>query len=217
MFRFKTVASATLVALLLVVAADYAAFASTGQSLLLGKFNSANKITVVKRTTAGAALKVVTKSNSNPPFVVNGHGKVAHLNADLLDGKSASEIAPSALQYVVPGFHPYASSFTLDLSVPAGTYLVTYHLLLYPDTDVVCSVKVNSTNKAAESVTSPYGSDFYARVTASDLVTVPDSATTQLYCSEESGTDLEVISTSGVVNSVVFVPLDHVAQTHLTP
>ncbi len=213
MSRLKTLASATVVAFLLVVAADYTSFAATGQSLLLGKLNSTNRITTVHRTTAGAAMKVVTKSNANPPFVVNGHGKVAHLNADLLDGKNASQIAPRALQYVIPGFTGAGTSFSIDLAVPAGTYLVTYHLLLSPDTGVLCSVRVNSTDKVAESFTSPDPNDAYARVTASDLVTLPEGATTQLYCSEGAGTDIAMVTQSGVVNSVIFVPLEHVTQT----
>ena len=78
----------------LVLASNTVALATTGHSFILGKANSANKITSLTRTTAGPALKVVTKSSANPPLTVNGKGKVANLNADLLDGLSSSAFAP---------------------------------------------------------------------------------------------------------------------------
>lgn len=78
--------------LVLVVAVDYASFAATGQSLILGKLNKANRVTTVERTTTGPALNLVTKPGS-PPLKVNRVAKVANLNADRLDGLDSSKLA----------------------------------------------------------------------------------------------------------------------------
>ncbi|HET6154257.1 MAG TPA: hypothetical protein VFE15_15040 [Marmoricola sp.] len=92
----------------LVLASNTVALAATGHSFLLGKTNKANKTTTLSRTTAGAALTVKTKSSTNPPFVVNGTGKVTHLNADSLDGKDSTAFAsvgalPVAYGYIEGG------------------------------------------------------------------------------------------------------------------
>jgi len=81
----------------LVLASNTLALAATGHALILGKKNTANKITKLKRTTEGPALKLKTTSPSASPLVVNGKGKVANLNADKIDGKDSSAFAPSSL------------------------------------------------------------------------------------------------------------------------
>jgi hypothetical protein len=88
---FLTVLGAVTV---LVLAGNTVALATTGHSFILGKSNSANKLTSLSRTTSGPALKVTTKRSSNPPFQVNGKGKVTNLNADMIDGKDSSAFAP---------------------------------------------------------------------------------------------------------------------------
>ncbi|MDP3968001.1 MAG: hypothetical protein Q8Q02_06940 [Nocardioides sp.] len=79
-------------AVVLVLAIDYASFAATGQSLVLGKLNKANQVTTIARTNGGPALSLVTKPGS-PPFKVNRPIKVAKLNADRLDGLHSSQLA----------------------------------------------------------------------------------------------------------------------------
>lgn len=79
-------------AVVLVLAVDYASFAATGQSALLGRVNKANRVTVVERTTAGPALSVVTRPGS-APLKVNRPIKVANLNADRLDGLDSTRLA----------------------------------------------------------------------------------------------------------------------------
>lgn len=87
----------------LVLAGNTVALAATGKGFLLGKINTANKITVLKRTTPGTALKVVTKSATSAPLQVNGTGKVANLNADTVDGLDSSAFAPASLATTVSG------------------------------------------------------------------------------------------------------------------
>src|SRR5690349_15216722 len=82
MRHLKTLLTVLGAVTILVLAGNTVALATTGHAFILGKANSANKQTQLTRTTSGPALKVTTKSTANPPFAVNGHGKVAHLNAD---------------------------------------------------------------------------------------------------------------------------------------
>jgi len=67
---------------LLILGVDYAALASTGQSLLLGKVNTAGTTTKVTNTGAGPTLNLQVKSSSTAPLSTNGKGKVANLYAD---------------------------------------------------------------------------------------------------------------------------------------
>lgn len=126
MRRFKTLLSALGVAVVLVTSLDYAASAATGHAFVLGKLNKANRVTVLKRTTSGPALGLVTRSSAAAPFTVNGRGKVANLDADLLDGLDSSALT---------GIRARVSRFVFDSTqlvhigrVPTlapGTYLAT--------------------------------------------------------------------------------------------
>ena len=68
--------------LALVFGVDYVSMAATGQSLLLGKLNSANATTQVRNTGSGPVLALNVKSTSTAPFTTNGKGKVTNLYAD---------------------------------------------------------------------------------------------------------------------------------------
>ncbi|WP_460793606.1 hypothetical protein [Nocardioides pacificus] len=92
-FSFRSFLQAVALAVALVLAIDYASFAATGQSMVLGKLNKANQVTTVVRTNAGPALSLVTKPGS-PPFKVKQPAKVANLNADRVDGLDSSQLAP---------------------------------------------------------------------------------------------------------------------------
>lgn len=94
MRMFKTLLTVIGAVTVLVLAGNTVALAATGHALVLGKKNTANKITTLTRTTAGPALRVKTASAGNAPFVVNGTGKVVNLNADSLDGQDASAFEP---------------------------------------------------------------------------------------------------------------------------
>ena len=94
MRSLKTLLTVVGAVTVLVLASNTLALAATGHALILGKKNTANKMTKLKRTTAGPALKLKTTSSSATPLKVNGRGKVANLNADLLDGKDSTEFAP---------------------------------------------------------------------------------------------------------------------------
>ena len=65
--------------------------AADGSSFLLGRFNTASRITTLNNS-SGSTLSLLSNPN-NPPLRVNSHTKVAHLNTDLLDGRDSSDFA----------------------------------------------------------------------------------------------------------------------------
>lgn len=75
-----------------VLGLDYATFAATGGSLILGRSNSAGATTSLSNTGTGAALKLTTKSATSAPLAVNGTGKVANLNVDKLDSLDSTQL-----------------------------------------------------------------------------------------------------------------------------
>src|SRR3990170_4489976 len=65
------------------------ALGANGKPLILGKAaNAASKITGLVKSGAGPALRL--KVDSGPPLAVNTTDQVLNLNADYVDGKSAS-------------------------------------------------------------------------------------------------------------------------------
>jgi hypothetical protein len=75
--------------LALFVALGGSAYAAIGGDFILGHANSAGQPTSLKNTGAGAALKLTTNNGTTPPLAVSNDSKIAHLNADQLDGLSA--------------------------------------------------------------------------------------------------------------------------------
>ncbi|MBO9521988.1 MAG: hypothetical protein J7518_10670 [Nocardioidaceae bacterium] len=125
--RLKSVLSALGIAVAIVLALDYASFAATGKSAILGKLNKANRVTTFQRTNAGPAVGFNTLANQ-PPFSVNRTTKVARLNADLLDGKDSSAFAANnqTKVYKFTAATP-ATGHTFNIPIPGpGTYLLSY-------------------------------------------------------------------------------------------
>jgi hypothetical protein len=114
---------------ILVLAANTVALATTGKALIAGKTNTSSKATAIKRTTGGAALTVVTKYASNPPFAVNGTGKVVRLNADKLDGYDSTQMINHSYLYTGAVLTP-ASGYDTTVPVGAGTYAFSYNAFL---------------------------------------------------------------------------------------
>jgi len=126
--KLRTVLTTVFVAVMLVVGIDYVSFAATGGHALLGTINKANKTTTFKRTTAGAPVTLTTKTSTSPPLATNGRGKVANLNADLLDGKDSTAFAANTPTKVYKFTADSAStSHSFNIPIPAnGQYLLTY-------------------------------------------------------------------------------------------
>jgi len=102
MRHLKTTLAVVGAAVILALAGNTVAMAATGQNFLLGKTNFASTVTTVERTTAGPAFKITNDTPASAPFVTNGTGKVANLNADKLDGLSSSgfQAAPVSWGFV---------------------------------------------------------------------------------------------------------------------
>jgi hypothetical protein len=125
MRRLKTFLTVMGAVTVLVLAANSAVYAATGGTFILGHGNKATKVSTLKRTKAGPALNLVTKSSADAPMIVNGRGKVANLNADQLDGLDSADLATVPYVFTRLLTSPTAD-LTLDAPVPAGTYLVSY-------------------------------------------------------------------------------------------
>lgn len=105
----------------LVGAANIGAYSATGGKFILGKTNKAGDISVLKRNGSGAALKLKTKAGS-PPLKVTSRKKVRRLNADMVDGRNASQLQTRSLVYTVPK-QTSVSSFNLEFpNLPPGVY-----------------------------------------------------------------------------------------------
>jgi hypothetical protein len=129
-----SIAAATVsTAALLVVGLDYATFAVTGESLLLGRVNHADKTTTIVRQGAGVALSLES-GHGSPSLRVSSSARVRRLDADLLDGKNASDLASHAVTYragkggdVVTGLGAWR------VHVRPGVYLVSFTAFVAPD------------------------------------------------------------------------------------
>jgi hypothetical protein len=93
------------VGVVLFAASDAATYAATGSSLIMGRINQAGSVTTIQNTSTGSALRLITKSTTTPPMVVNGKGKVVNLyadrsatanNATKLGGKTVAQVVSMA-------------------------------------------------------------------------------------------------------------------------
>jgi hypothetical protein len=87
-------------AAVLVGGADLASYAATGNAFILGHSNSAGTTTSLKNTGRGPALSL-NSIKSAPPLVVNSSKMVKHLNANMVGGKTASQLAGTVLRFPI--------------------------------------------------------------------------------------------------------------------
>ena len=85
----------------LVLAMSGTAYAANGGNFILGGSNTATQLSQLHNTGTGSALLLTTALTTTPPMVVNGTGKVVHLNADLLDGKDSTAFTVGAFTPLV--------------------------------------------------------------------------------------------------------------------
>ena len=124
MQRIKSGLTALAVGIVLLAALDWAAAAATGQSMVLGKWNQADRTTTIKNVGSGPALDIRAKG---PAFAVHNTNRIKNLNADKLDGKDAASLAASKQTVYVYGATSRVGGFTQNLPAqPEGSYLVAY-------------------------------------------------------------------------------------------
>jgi hypothetical protein len=111
-------------ATLLVGGVQLVATAATGGPLVLGASNTASKTTTLKTTGNKAALKLKSKKGK-PALAVSNKALIKNLNADLIDGKSLEQLAPTVYRHTVytpGGMVSGSAQFVSTSTIPAGTY-----------------------------------------------------------------------------------------------
>jgi hypothetical protein len=218
MRTLKTLGSAVLVTLVLVMGVDYAASAATGHPFILGKVNKADKVTVVKRTTAGPALKVTTTSSGAAPFAINGRGKVANLNADRVDGLDASALRTRS--YVWHSSFTDRTEVTFLLPIPAGSYLVSYssYFAGLGISSLECAVGESNPSSperfTARSAMNNGGTTFVPALTGAGLATKRAGGTVSVTCA----TNGHLFSTAATSPfEIVATPTTTVSASTLAP
>lgn len=119
------------------------AYGATGQPVLLGKANIADKTTVMQNTGAAPAVSLKVKAGQ-PPFIVNSGVQVPNLKATKLGGKPASAFAAAGSSYLKMDadnrFAPKTGS--TSYAAAGSSYLKT-------DSDIKYAPKTGSTSYAA--------------------------------------------------------------------
>jgi hypothetical protein len=116
-------------AALLVGGVDLASYATTGDSLVLGHSNKADKTTKLTNTgKKGPALAL--KAKKGPALAVNSTDLVSKLNADLLDGKDSSTLETTTTRYGIGTVSTTAvpdGQYFAQITLPAGAYEMGIH------------------------------------------------------------------------------------------
>lgn len=128
--RAKTAVAAVAVTGLAVVGLDTYTYAATGDSLILGKLNTAGNTTTVTNNGNGPALSLHAKGNA-PALAVDSGAKIVHLNADTVDGKSAAGLQTHSRVFVSYEGVSENGEIAFQLSTfPTGSYLATYEVAM---------------------------------------------------------------------------------------
>lgn len=168
------------------------ALATTGQALILGHTNSADAVTTINRSTHGPALQLDAKPGS-APLAVNRSVRVAHLNADLVDGKNAKDLQTRAIRYELPALASGTNRVLVNLpNLPHGIYLASYSIVTTVDTSgnaVGCFFTNNGDNGDIQVLSYGTPSLFGPYVSTSSAGTLDvRHGTIQLVCfSQQSG------------------------------
>ena len=121
----KSPLAAVLMTVLLIAGYDAASYAANGQSVLLGKSNTATKITKVKRTTPGPVLALKGRGDS-PPLKVGSTGRVTNLNADLVDGRDAADLETHGRTFDLTTTVNATSNYSWPIAVAPGDYVAVW-------------------------------------------------------------------------------------------
>jgi hypothetical protein len=183
------VAPVVLGAAVIVGSINLAAYAANGHPLLLGGSNSETKPSAVTNTGSGSALTLKTSTKA-PPLTVNSTKVVKNLNADTVDGVSASSLGVNAVRYVLTDGD---SNFTLN-GVAAGSYLVTVDYIVTGATSV-SDVVVNVNGSRAGFFYGP-SDGTNAFVTGATVITVPKGGAVTLQSNGFALTNSAVTSTA---------------------
>ena len=220
---------------MLVVGVDYASFATTGNSLILGKFNHADATTTLTNVATGPAMRLRTASGT-PPLAVNSKARVYRFNASLLGGNNARSLQTNALTFsagtrgdISPGLGFWSTP------VRPGLYDVSFlAVLLFPSTPdgsiehTICAVGDLTSfggNPRLYTADSAVGTNqFPGIMSGSATVRIPPNATPGIFCVTPGGSDFLLFKPLKVsftpvnhhrLRSADQLPLDAQAQRHL--
>ena len=184
-------ASTALVLLLasvgLVLGMDYATYAGTGDSLILGKVNKSKKTTVIKSTGKGPALSLKSKPGAAPLAVSNGN-KVLNLNADSVDGLDGQALSNDTQRYTFDQLGQHFTSATFNTPpIAPGTYLVTFRTSIEntQSGNVQCRLIVAGKDYAGDMV--QYTSGYAAMMSGADVITIAAATPVSAKCDTLNG------------------------------
>ena len=111
--------------------------AANGGSLKIGKSNKGSKMTTLKRTKNGPALRLDVNNPGDPPFTTDGSGLVENLNADFVRGEG-----------LVPLVHADTAETTEDQLYmvrvrDSGTFLVSISARVKPKASGAAASEAN--------------------------------------------------------------------------
>jgi hypothetical protein len=198
--HLSTAVAIVSVAALVVVGLDYTTYAVTGDSLLLGRINHAGSTTTIVRHGSGAAL-TLKSGHGSPSLRVSSSARVRRLNADLLDGSNASELATHAVSYRAGDRGDIvAGTGFWRVNVARGAYQVSFKAFLIPDAvapgasvDVICGVAdlntigPNTRVYTADSAT--YSNGFPTLISGADTVRIGKQADPGIVCTTSTNTN----------------------------
>jgi hypothetical protein len=173
----------------LTIAGAGIAAAANGGSLILGHSNTATATTTL-RDSHGTPLSLVGKASA-PPLKVSSSKQVNHLNASLLGGESAAQLAThgSGAQLPTNGIESLSTDYSASTKIAAtselspGTYFVSASAEVWESTTAgdTCFVgkTANATGGLQFSATQSTG---YSELGESLVVTLSSPATLGEYC-----------------------------------
>ena len=114
----------------IVLGFNYATYAATGSSLILGVRNVATTPTWITNNGAGAPLVLVAHTAAYPPFATNARGMVANLNSSMVGGLTAAQLiassAPGSITYY-DGANRGGNANYSAITIPAGVWLISFN------------------------------------------------------------------------------------------
>jgi hypothetical protein len=177
--------------------ADASAYAATGNSLILGRVNHADRATVMVTGNDAPALGLQT--GSGPPMVVSSRAKVPRLNADRVDGRDASALGVTTREYVLSSVTPAQFHDQALPGLKVGqSYVVSYSIVAtFADPSqtapVQCALDYNEMRPSSTAfaygvpVDPPHGSPSrVAYIAGTGLLTVNAAITPNVRCTSDA-------------------------------
>jgi hypothetical protein len=192
--------------LALFVALGGSAYAATGGSFILGHANSESHTATLTNTGPGPALTLKSRPAA-ASLAVSSTKKVAHLNADRLDGLEAVQLQTTAYRFAVPTSGPFTSATVTFPGLPAGRWLASYTIITTNSgTGPQCFFR-QAAPTTAEALSWAVNAGGFSSDNATGLLnTIGAAGPVKLYC---QGASFSFYSAAGDAESLVsFVRVD---------